>query len=71
VDFVLDLGGELWGIEVKASADVPSGALSGLDSLAERAPKLKRRIVVFLGPRARRSGDVEILPFLDFTKQLD
>lgn len=70
VDFVLELGRETWGIEVKASRDVSSGALSGLASLAERLPSLKRRIVVFLGARARRVGDVDVLPLRQFVDEL-
>ena len=70
VDFVLEVDRETWGIEVKASRDVGPSALSGLASLAERLPNLARRIVIYLGPRARRVGDVEVLPFQKFVTDL-
>ncbi len=66
VDFVLEVDRELWGIEVKASRRVPAQALSGLASLREAAPRLKRRLVVFLGPRKQVVDKVEIVPLLEF-----
>ena len=71
VDFVLEVGRELWGIEVKASRKVDGSALRGLQSLAERAGKrLKRRIVVFLGSRRQRLDGAEIVPLEDFLAEL-
>ena len=40
--------------------------LGGLASLASRTPRVKRRIVVFLGQRAQMIDGVEILPLADF-----
>jgi predicted AAA+ superfamily ATPase len=70
VDFVLEVGRELWAIEVKASRQVSRSALSGLRSFAERVPRVRRSIVVFLGPRKKQWGDVEVLPVLDFLDEL-
>ena len=61
---------ELWGIEVKASEDVRSENLKGLRVLGDRAAGLKRKIVVFLGPRRMRQDDVEIIPLLEFLAEL-
>jgi len=69
IDFVLEVGRELWAIEVKASRRAP-GSFAAFDSLAKRTKRLRRRIVVFLGPRPQRVDDVEILPFHDFLKLL-
>jgi len=65
VDFILEIGREIWAIEVKASRNAPT-TFSGFESLAQRTKKLKRKLVVFLGPRAQRHGDVEVLPLMDF-----
>ena len=70
VDFVLQVGRELWGIEVKSGRDVRSDWLSGFDSLASNVRMLKRRIVVFLGPRSQHAKGVEILSLKDFLGEL-
>ena len=70
VDFVLEVGRELWGIEVKAGRSVRRSVLRGFRSLAERADRLKRRIVVYLGDRPQRIDDVEVLPLEEFVELL-
>ena len=66
VDFVLEVGRELWGIEVKASRRVDRSFLRGLNSLSQRTDRLKRRVVVYLGARRQRIDEVEVLPFEEF-----
>lgn len=66
VDFVLEVGRELWGIEVKASRRADRSLLRGFRSLAQRTGPLKRRIVVYLGDRPQRIEGVEVLPFEEF-----
>lgn len=70
VDFVLEVGRELWAVEVKASRQVSGAALSGFASLAQRTKRLTRKIVVFLGDRSERLEDVEILPLAEFLEAL-
>jgi len=70
VDFVLEVGRELWGIEVKASRNLEGRRLAGFEALAQRTSRLARRIVVFLGPRRLRVGDVEALPLEAFLGEL-
>lgn len=70
VDFVLGVGRELWAIEVKAGRTVDRAQLRGLSSLAERSARVKRRIVVFLGPRPLVIDGVEILPLERFLEAL-
>jgi predicted AAA+ superfamily ATPase len=70
VDFVLEIGRETWGIEVKAGKDSEGFKVSGFSALAERVPKLKRRIVVFLGKRKQVRAGVEFIPFADFQNEL-
>jgi len=70
VDFILEVDGETWAIEVKAGRHVGAGDLRGLSSFAERTARLKRQIAVFLGPRRQRLGAVEILPIETFLEEL-
>jgi predicted AAA+ superfamily ATPase len=66
VDFLLERGKELIGVEVKSGSVPNSSWFSGLQALKETG-RLKRSIVVYLGDRKYRSGSgVEVLPVLDF-----
>jgi predicted AAA+ superfamily ATPase len=70
VDFVLEIDGELWAIEVKAGRRVARSAIRGVTSFAEGTRKVKRRIVVFLGSRKQLMDKVEILPLQEFLEEL-
>lgn len=70
VDFVLQVGRELWGLEVKASRQVSGSVLSGFSSLAQRAKRLTRKVVVFLGDRRQKIEDVEVIPLTEFLEEL-
>jgi predicted AAA+ superfamily ATPase len=70
VDFILEMEGEVWAIEVKASRRVDRSALSGLESFSQRTSKLARKIVVFLGQRKQLIEDVEVLPLESFLDEL-
>ncbi len=70
VDFVVEVGRDLWGIEVKSARRVSTDMLSGLASLADRTKRLKRKIVVCMTDRPARLGDVEVLPIREFLAEL-
>jgi hypothetical protein len=58
-------------IEAKASARIVSDHLNGLRQLAQDHPRVRRRIVVSLEPKARRTDDkIEILPVASFVERL-
>jgi len=58
-------------IEAKSSTKITSDHLRGLREIAKDHPNLKRRVVVSLETRARRTEDgIEILPYQTFAKQL-
>ena len=58
-------------IEAKSSTRVVSDHLNGLRHLVRDHPRVRRRIVVCLEPRARRTEDgIEILPFATFVERL-
>ncbi len=69
VDFVL--GDMRLAIEAKASARITSDHLKGLRTLAEEHPRVARRVVVCLEPRARRTEEgIDVLPALEFARRL-
>lgn len=70
VDFVLEVGRESWGIEVKAGRDSEGFKVAGLAALKDRLPKLARRMVVFMGRKKQTREGIEFLPFSDFQKEL-
>jgi predicted AAA+ superfamily ATPase len=70
VDFVLEVGRDLWGIEVKSARTGSADLLTGLGSLADRTRRLKRKILVCLADRRARIGDVEVLPLREFLAEL-
>jgi predicted AAA+ superfamily ATPase len=70
VDFVVQDGREIWGIEVKHARDVDRRSLRGFEALAEHTPALKRRIVIYLGPRRMKLADAEVIPLREFLDEL-
>jgi predicted AAA+ superfamily ATPase len=69
VDFVL--GDMEVAVEAKGSARIDSDDLKGLRALAVDHPGVRRRVVVSLEPRARKTEDgIEILPARDFARRL-
>lgn len=66
VDYLIEVGREMWGIEVKASENVGRSDLRGLAALSDHVPRLARRIVVFTGARRQRLEDVDVLPVREF-----
>jgi len=70
VDFVVEVGRDLWGIEVKSARTGSSDMVTGLASLADRTKRLKRKILVCTTDRRARLGDVEVIPIREFLKEL-
>ncbi len=70
VDYLVEVGRELWAIEIKASASVDTRDLRGFQALADRTRRLARRIVVFLGARRQKLGGAEAVPLAAFLEEL-
>jgi uncharacterized protein len=70
IDFVLEVGRELWGIEVKSARTLKESPRRGFDALEARTQGLKRKIVVFLGPRPQKVEGIEVLPLMTFLDEL-
>ena len=71
VDFILELGGQVIAIEVKASATVSSSDLRGLRSFAEYHRTPHRAVIVYLGPHAKMLDGVAIVPWHSFLRDLE
>ncbi|MFT5207787.1 MAG: putative AAA+ superfamily ATPase [Candidatus Omnitrophota bacterium] len=70
VDFVLERGKEIVGVEVKSGINPISNWYGGLKALKE-ARKVKRCIVVYLGDRKfKHDLGIDVLPLKDFIKEL-
>ncbi|MGH7804747.1 MAG: ATP-binding protein, partial [Candidatus Binatia bacterium] len=66
VDFLLRLGKDLVAIEAKASRRFRDDHLRGLRAISD-LPRVKRRMLVYLGPDRLRTPDgIEVVPALDF-----
>jgi predicted AAA+ superfamily ATPase len=63
VDFVVEIGDDIFAIECKATDGEPKYSMAGFDCLAKEAGKPIRRIVAYLGNESLRRGTVDILPW--------
>ena len=70
IDFILEVDGELWAIEVKSGRRVHRSDIRALKSFHGGGKTVKRRIVVFLGPRRQLIDEMEIIPLEEFLAQL-
>ncbi len=71
VDFIVERGGDLFAIEVKASRTVAASDLRGLERFGEYYGKPHRRMVWYLGKEPKRLGTVDILPWQQRLQALD
>lgn len=70
VDFVIQRGKELIGIEAKSGTDPEKKWFAGLSALNESA-KLKRSLLVYAGKRKfKHASGVEVLPVQDFMQEI-
>jgi predicted AAA+ superfamily ATPase len=71
VDFVVEIGRKTWAIEAKASTQIGPNDTRGLKSFAEYFGRPHRAVIAFLAPHARKTGDVDALPFRDVLDEID
>lgn len=71
VDFLLERGRDIIGIEVKSGTEPDNKWFAGLLALKETG-HLKRAIIVYMGQRKfKHSSGVEVMPFNDFVKEIE
>lgn len=70
VDWVMAVGRDVWGIEVKASRRVDRHDLKGLDVLEQMVGRRIRKLVVFLGARRMKLDAVDVVPLEEFLDEL-
>lgn len=70
VDFIVELSGEVWAIEAKASTNVGADDLSGLKSFASYYGKKFRPVVAYLGTARRHVQGVEAIPWQELLAEI-
>lgn len=65
VDFIIEKGGEVTALEVKATKNIGVRDVSGLESFRQFYKKPHRSMIAYLGKDALRRDHVEILPLLE------
>jgi len=70
INFVLEIGREIWAIEVKSAQRVSRSDLSAFSSLTDRTKRVTRKLLIYLGTRRQQMNDVEILPLKEFLNEL-
>jgi hypothetical protein len=70
VDLVVELGGTVWALELKASRSVGPGDLRGLRSFADFYGKRHTPLVPYLEDVRRRVGDVDVRSWQDGLRQI-
>lgn len=63
VDFVVEVGSEIFAIECKASTLDPRFSSSGFDALEEVCARPFRKIVAYLGTQTLQKNDVSVMPW--------
>ena len=68
VDFIVEIGQDIFAIECKSTTIQPKFSVAGFSSFAEVVGKPFRKIVAYLGKEIMQKDDVEILPWQDALK---
>jgi len=71
VDFVVEIGNEVYAIECKASVNEPRFSTVGFDALEKVCRRPFRKIVAYLGSTALQRNDVTILPWQQALKEIE
>jgi predicted AAA+ superfamily ATPase len=66
----VSVGRENWAVEVNASRTVGRRDLRGIEAFGERARRVARRVVVYLGARRQKIDGVEVIPVEEFLDEL-
>jgi predicted AAA+ superfamily ATPase len=69
VDFILELNGEIYAIEVK-SGHFSKNQLGGFASFEDFIGKKVKKVIVTLQADSRQMGEIEVLPWQKFLKKL-
>jgi len=70
VDFVVELGRQVWAIELKASVHAASSDLTGLKRFGEYLGKAHQPRLWYLGSERRKVGGVDVLPWQEGLREL-
>ena len=68
VDFILEAGSQIMGVEVKSQRAIANLDLRGMKSFQEYAGKKARCFVIYPGTVSKKIDNVEIIPWQSFLK---
>ncbi|OGI06008.1 MAG: hypothetical protein A3F80_07935 [Candidatus Melainabacteria bacterium RIFCSPLOWO2_12_FULL_35_11] len=71
IDFIVELEGEVYAIEAKASRNIGLSDLRGFQSFKEFYKKPHKCYVAYLGDSAKKINGITILPWIELIKELD
>jgi uncharacterized protein len=71
VDYIVDVGRDVWAVEIKAARSIDARDLRGLGAFDPGGRRIVRRLVVFLGARRQKlAGGIEAVPVEEFLEEL-
>lgn len=70
VDFVIELGPKIWGLEIKAKKNPSTKDYKGLEALNEEFPKLQKICICLCAASRKTSEGVSIIPVKTFLRML-
>lgn len=70
VDFILELEGKVYAIEVKASRNIGKSDLRGFQSFKEFYRKPHKSYIAYLGSHSQKIDEITILPWIKLIKEL-
>lgn len=70
VDLILEIGGTLFALEIKASRNIGPSDLNGLKRFTAFYGKKHRPCIIYLGDHRRKVDQIEILPWQDALQEM-
>ncbi len=70
IDLIVELGKDVWAIELKAGKQVGTGDTTGFHSFAQFYGRPHRRVLAYRGDHRRTLGDVDVWPYRDLLREL-
>ena len=67
---MLEVGREVWALELKASRNVSQAALRGLRAFSDFYGKKHHPLVLYLGEEPRRIAGVDVMPWQQALKAM-
>jgi uncharacterized protein len=70
VDFILELGSEVYAIEVKATKNIGSHDLRGLKSFSDFTGKKTKLLVIYMGDKSQNFEGIKVMPIFEMIQEI-